>query len=359
MGVEHQFSDALLDMGQLRIAECLGHQQCHAEHEFGLGEVLDRPLMGRMGGRMCHIGGAVEEVHVAQQEDSFPRHQHIVEEDDAIHLLETRAERVVEMRPPQIEALAAQEFEARRAARDREADRERAVVLGVPPHAWRIDADLVRERPQCREDPRAAHDNAGIGLAHDLQCRPFLEIKDAGNRAAALQVDQRMGQRQIVFADVFIVIPHVLGEFGPSHSLREIIRRTGPRGIGHIHEIGGAAHHSAGGPRPVEHHGAALFEILAGARDDERQPDPVAGARRDIGHLVAEFGIALHVVERGDGARAALQPRMVRRVFDPLAFEPDLALLLAQPSEILSSRPRRHHASRPPWSQAKAYAKPG
>jgi hypothetical protein len=48
---------------------------------------------------------------------------------------------------------------------------------------------------------------------------------------------------------------------------------------------------------------------------------------------------------------------MARRVFDPLAFEPDLALLLAQPSEILSSRPRRHHASDRPAASVKPYAK--
>src|SRR5204862_213428 len=144
-------------------------------------------------------------------------------------LLEARAERVVEMRAAEIKALAAQEFETRRAARDRKTDRERAVGLGVPCHARRVDADLVGKRPQCREDPRAAHDNAGIGLADNLQRRPFLEIEDAGNRTAALQVDQRMGEGQVVFADVFVIAPHVLGKFrAPVFTLREIIRRPGP-----------------------------------------------------------------------------------------------------------------------------------
>src|SRR5215469_13509622 len=60
-----------------------------------------------------------------------------------------------------------------------------------------------------------------------------------------------------------------------------------------------------------------------------------------------QFGIALHVVERGDGARAVLQPRMGRDVLDPLTLEPDLALLLAQAVEVLPSRPRCHRAPLP------------
>ena len=45
---QHQFADPLLDLRQMAVAECLGHQQCHAEHEFAFGEVLGRPLMRRM-----------------------------------------------------------------------------------------------------------------------------------------------------------------------------------------------------------------------------------------------------------------------------------------------------------------------
>src|SRR6516162_5546903 len=60
-----------------------------------------------------------------------------------------------------------------------------------------------------------------------------------------------------------------------------------------------------------------------------------------------QFGIALHVVERGDGARAVLEPRMGRDVLDPLTLEPDLALLLAQAVEVLPSRPRCHRVPLP------------
>ena len=155
--IQHQFANALLDIRQVRIAQCLRHQQCHAQHELGFGKVLDRPLMRRVRRGMRHIGGAVEEIDIAQQKDALPRHQHIVEKDDAIHLLEARAERVVEMRAPQIEALAAQEFEARRAARDRKADRERAMVSRcAAPCAANTRRSRRRAAPMSRECARRA-----------------------------------------------------------------------------------------------------------------------------------------------------------------------------------------------------------
>ena len=100
---------------------------------------------------------------------------------------------------------------------------------------------------------------------------------------------------------------------------REIIGRGGPGGERDVHEVGRAAHHAAGGARPVQHHHAARFQFLAGARDDERQADAVAGGGRGIGHLVAVLRIALHVVERGDRARAAGEAGMRGHVLDAFA----------------------------------------
>ncbi len=117
---------------------------------------------------MSDVGGGVEPVDIAQQKHPLPRHQHVVEKDDAVHLFEAGGERVVEMRAAGIDAVAAQEAQPLGAARDRKGERERAVPLGVTAHARRIDGDLVGERPQGGEDAGAAHDDAGIGFAHDL-----------------------------------------------------------------------------------------------------------------------------------------------------------------------------------------------
>ena len=141
--VQHQFADPLLGMRQVGVAERLRHQQRDAEHELAFGEVLGGALMRRMRRRVGARAASVEPVDIVEQEHPLPRHQDVVEEHDAIHLLEARAQRMVEMRAAQIEAVAAEEFEPRRAARDREIDRERAVVLAVPRQARRIDRDLV------------------------------------------------------------------------------------------------------------------------------------------------------------------------------------------------------------------------
>ena len=74
----------------------------------------------------------VEPLDVIEQKNPLPRHQDVVEEHNAVHLLEARAQRVVEMRAAEVEAVAAQEFQPLRTARDREIDRKRAVVFAVP-----------------------------------------------------------------------------------------------------------------------------------------------------------------------------------------------------------------------------------
>src|SRR5215831_15620180 len=136
------------------------------------------------------------------------------------------------MRTPEVEALAAKKSDPRRSARDRKADRERAMRLTVPGHARRIDADFVRKWPQCRKDACAAYDDAGIGLAHDLQGRAFLQVEDAGNGAAALQIDQRVREGQIVFTYVLVIAPHVLGEFWAAMlPSGKIIGGAGPGGV--------------------------------------------------------------------------------------------------------------------------------
>ena len=111
------------------VAERPSHQERHAQDELALGEVLRRPLVRGVHRRAGGHRGAVDEADVAQHEHPLPRHQHVVEEGDAVHLLEARAERMVEVRASEVEALSTQEAQARRAARNREVDGERAVRL--------------------------------------------------------------------------------------------------------------------------------------------------------------------------------------------------------------------------------------
>ena len=154
------------------VPQRLRHEERNPEDELALGDVLGRALVRRVRHRVGGRGRAVEQIDVTQQEHPLPRHQHVVEEHDAVHLLEARAEGMLEVRPPEVEALAAQELQPRRAAGDGEVERERAVGLGVPRDARRVDGDLVRQGAERRQDARAVDHDAGVGLAHHLERRP-------------------------------------------------------------------------------------------------------------------------------------------------------------------------------------------
>ena len=62
---------------------------------------------------------------VATKKHPLPRHQYPVEDNDAIHFLEARTERCIEMRAAQVEAVAAEELEPWRIAVDREGESKR------------------------------------------------------------------------------------------------------------------------------------------------------------------------------------------------------------------------------------------
>src|ERR671930_491911 len=112
---------------------------------------------------------------------------------------------MIERRAAEIEALATEEFYTRRATGDGKIQRIGAVPLAHPPQAWRVYRDLVGDRAQSRQDARSLDDDAGIGLADDAQRGVLTEVLHARWRALALQVDQRMGKRQIVLPDVLVV----------------------------------------------------------------------------------------------------------------------------------------------------------
>src|SRR5207237_4895451 len=110
--------------------------------------------------------------------------------------------------------------------------------------ARRVDArDVLRQRgylagqwPKLGEDARAAHDDAGIGFAHHAQRGTLLEVEHPRDRPAPLQIDERVGQRDVVLADVFVVATDVLAELRTF--LREVARGRRPGREGDIHEIG-------------------------------------------------------------------------------------------------------------------------
>ena len=94
-------------------------------------------------------------------------------------------------------------------------------------------------------------------------------------RAPPLQVDEGVGQGEIVFADVLVVLPDVVSE--RRAVLGEIVGGGAPGGEIDVQKIRRAPQHAAAGARPARHHPAALLEFGLRPRNDEGVPYPIAG----------------------------------------------------------------------------------
>ena len=118
----------LAHMRQAHGVAGLGDSRRQPEQELALDHVLDHHLMHHVDDR---VGGPVHRVasiHVAADKNVFHRHRSRGRrEDDAVHLVEARGERMVEARAPDIERVAAEKPEPRRGVRTghREGERER------------------------------------------------------------------------------------------------------------------------------------------------------------------------------------------------------------------------------------------
>jgi len=136
-----------------------------------------------------HLGGVavvIAHVHVSQQEDPLPGHQHIVEEDHCIHLFESGAQRVVEVGPALVQAFPAHEFDSRRVARDREGESLTPGVVSQKVAPGGIYGDLVGDRSQGRQHAAALDDDARVGLPHHRQRHLFVQVIGHPRNAAFL-----------------------------------------------------------------------------------------------------------------------------------------------------------------------------
>lgn len=150
---------------------------------------------------------------VAEQEDPVGRHDHVVEEQHRVLLVETPAQVVGVPRGGQAaQRLPAQHLQARGVHRQREPDHE---LLGVAlgGDAVEVHQNLVRQR---RERGQL------LGTADDDAVRPLLDhaqrqvgVVDRAGAAVDLRVAERMGQHQVVLAGEAVVALRVLPEARP------------------------------------------------------------------------------------------------------------------------------------------------
>src|SRR6516165_4789105 len=142
---------------------------------------------------------------------------------------------MVETRAPLVETVATQEAKPLRSAGDSETERERVVSIRVKRNTWRVDRNFVGEGSQCCQNTRTPNDDSRIRLADAMQGRTLLEIVEPTGGAAALQVDERVCENQVIVADVFIITAHVVAELRAAAG--EIVSRGGPCCKRDIHEV--------------------------------------------------------------------------------------------------------------------------
>ena len=229
VGVQHQFADALLGVRQVRVAERLGHQQGEAEHEFALGEVLRRALMRRMRRVVRAVGGAVQQVDVAVAGTRAPTAPR------------TSSKNTMQSISSKREPSGWSKCERPRSKLSRQRKRRPGVPHGIakaartgcgPRCAGRGAANRPRSRrraaPAWRGRGRRARRCRRLVSRITSQRGAFLQVEHAGDVAAALQVDQRVGQDEVVLADELVIAAHVLrrtrGRF-----CAEVVRRARPR----------------------------------------------------------------------------------------------------------------------------------
>ena len=155
-------------------------------------------------------------------------------------------------------------------------------------------------------------------------------------RSPALEVDQCVGQGDVVLADELVVIKDVLLELGAV--LGEVAGRACPSGEDDIQEVRGTSHHPATGPCPVGHHVAPAFQVFDGPGDEVRQPDRITGCRRGEGQFFPKRRVVLHVVQGCNRLHSAAQGRVSGYVLHKLPVNPNFAGAVAQALDIFLSR---------------------
>ena len=253
---------------------------------------------------------------------------------------------MVEAAAPEVEALAAEEAQPGRVARDAEGVGVGGVVVGALEDGRRHHEDLVRERADRREQARAADDDAVVVLVDDARSEGLVALLGRADGAVRLREDQRVRQEQVVLAHVLVVAADVLGE----------------RGVGLAEPVGGARHRHdraravvARAPEvpervlgPDAHRLAPAHDVVDALRLEERHADAVAGRRRLVGHHVAERRVVLQVEElrvRPDDAAELGDLRDAAGVLLPLDLDVDRALV--QRLDVLPARSGSHRRSFP------------
>ena len=262
---------------------------------------------------------------VTVQEDALARHLDVVEDGDGVHLVEARGQRIVEARAALGVGVAADELEPGRAHGDGEGERV-AAVLGADVRA-RVDGQLVGVGGERGQHAGAADDDPGLGVGDLVQRHLARRLLGLRLGAVDLRVHDRVGGGQVAVAHQLLVGDDV-GRPLLVAAPRPHVGPAGEAGEGHVQVVGRAPHQAGGGRRGQLHRPPPPLQIVLGARDQVGDVDQPAVVGRRRQHLVGV--LVLEVVHGRQRAGGRLQLRVVERMGDLLAAQPDLAGVAAQ-----------------------------
>src|SRR5581483_9635768 len=201
--------EALLHVLELLDADRLADERREPEHELRLRGRPRRDLVRHVHGRRRPRVELVAELRVPEHEAALVRDEDVVEDHDRVDLLEARAERVVEVAAPVVERLAADEAQAERVARDRDGERVRAVLGRALQHRRREDEQLVGDRPDRREDARAADRHAVVVLLDHVGHDRAAELLRRRHAPVRLRRHERVREEQVLLAHLLVVAARV------------------------------------------------------------------------------------------------------------------------------------------------------
>ena len=281
-------------MLELLDADRLGQQRDEAEDELRLRARARHDLVGHVD-RGAGLGvDRVAELRLPDDEAPLPRNEDVVEHDDRIDLFEARRERMVEVAAAEVEALATQEAQAGRVARDCERERVGRVLGRSFEHGRGHDEDLVGEGADRREDARAPdHDAVVVAVDDAGRERRAALLRDA-DRAVRLRVHERVREQQVVVAHMLVVPLHVL-----AIAALVLAEPVGCGGECHERAVAVVARAAEGSERELgryAHCCRAPLDVRDARGLQERHADALSGWD-GVGHHLAQRRVVLEVEE--------------------------------------------------------------
>ena len=255
----------------------------------------------------------------------LPRHEHVVEDDVAIRLVETAAERIVErIAGAQRERAARVKLQAGRIDRHHQ-----AIGIILVARLQRMDAaqvKIVRQRAAGGELLRARNHDAVVALLHDAGVKRGIALPVRRLGAVDLRRHDRIAEIEMMLARVLVERHQIVGKFLATRGENTWRRREPAEETGHVVER--APHQAERGFRPRLRRKPSRAEIRMGCGDLIGAQHRLPRARRRKRHPVAPFGLGRDIVEPGDRARRLAKRRMRRHVGDPPAVDEDGAAVI-------------------------------